>query len=278
MKVTLTILIGALLVGSAMAEINDFDNVPYSPGLYMQGYPSFMIASKVYDSNGDSQDLGDSWNAYGFSLRPAYYGMLNQNRWMVSACLPFQSYSPPVGDAQSGIGDMQFSAAYWMIDDHQNGTYLSFWFWADVPTGDETKGLGSGQANLRPGVAWAMEKPQYNMQASVYYNLRLKYTETVLGVDVDMKYGDELWANCNFGYNINPQFTPGLELQTGWGQDWKVMDIAIPDSKTQWFRVGPYFEYQIQPNFGMKLGGFYKVMGKNTTQDIDIQARATWGF
>jgi hypothetical protein len=267
-----------MLVGTAMAEYVDFDNVPYSPGFYLQGYPTFATASKFYDSNGDAQDYSDSWSAFGFGLRPTYYGMMNQNRWMVSAMLPFNSISPGAGDTQSGIGDIQLSAAYWIVDNHQEGMYFSFWLWADLPVGDETKGLGTGQANLRPGIAWAMEQPQYRMQASVYYNLRLKYTETVMDVDVDMKYGDEIWANANFGYYANPNFTPGLELQTGWGQDWKVMDIAIPDSKTQWFRVGPYFEYQVQPNFGLKLGGFYNVMGKNSQQSIDVQARATWGF
>ena len=69
-----------------------------------------------------------------------------------------------------------------------------------------------------------------------------------------------------------------MEFQTGWGQDWKVMDVSIPDSKAQWFRVGPYFEYQVQPNLGLKFAGLYNVMGKNTNQSIDIQARATWGF
>ncbi|MCP4584105.1 MAG: transporter [candidate division Zixibacteria bacterium] len=279
MKVLLTILIGALLVGTAMAEYVDFDNVPYSPGFYLQGYPAYSTASKAYDSNGDAQEYsGDSWSAMGFGLRPAYYGMMGENRWMVSAWVPFNSVSPSVGDSEAGIGDIQMSAAYWLIDDHKQGTYFSFWFWADLPVGDDTKGLGTGQANLRPGVAWAMDKPQYRVQASVYYNLRMKYTESIMSTDVDVKYGNELWANFNWGYYASPTFTPGVEVQTGWGQDGKIMNVSIPDSKSQWFRTGPYFEYQVQPNFGLKVAGLYNVMGKNSNQSFDIQARATWGF
>jgi len=278
MKVLLTILIGAMLVGTAVAEYADFDNVPYSPGFYLQGYPGYATASSYYDFNGDSQEYGESWSAMGFGLRPAYYGMMGENRWMFSAWVPFNSVSPSGGDSEAGIGDIQLSAAYWLIDDHQNGTYFSFWFWADLPVGDETKYLGTGQLNIRPGVAWAMEKPQYRVQASAYYNFRMKYTETFMGVDFDMKYGDELWANFDFGYNANPSFIPGVEFQTGWGQDGKVNSVTIPDSKTQWFRAGPYFEYQVQPNFGVKVAGLYNVMGKNSNQSIDVQARATWGF
>jgi len=274
MKILTTILIGALLVGTAFAEVHDFDNVPYAPGFYIQGYPAYATASKWYNSEGDAAEMfaGESWSAFGLSVRPAYYGMMNDKHWMFSACLPYNSYTPPIGDSQSGIGDVQLSAAYWLLDNHKTGSYFSFWLWADMPTGDDEKGLGTGQMNIRPGLAYAMDKFPYRVQASAYYNLRFKNSDT------EEKPGDEIWANFSFGYGVNETFLPGLEVQTGWGQDYKVNDVTVSDSKENWFRVGPYVEYQVNPNFGFKIAGMYNMMGKNTTQDMDIAARATWGF
>jgi hypothetical protein len=174
---------------------------------------------------------------------------------------------------------MNLYGAYWVIDDHKKGNYFSVWFWADIPVGDDAKGLGTGQMNLRPGVAWATEKFPYLIQASAYYNLRMKSTYTIpLVGDIDVKPGDEIWANASFYYGVNEQMEPGLELQTGWGSDSKVESVTAPDTKAQWFKVGPTFSYNINPNASFKLTGLYNVMGKNTPQSIDIGARITWGF
>ena len=272
MKTVLTILASLMLVSTAFAQWGDFDNTPYAPGFYVQAYPSFSTASSVYDSEGESWDYVDSWTSFAFAARPSYYGMMNENRWMVSAVLPVVSYSPPVGESETGISDIQLSAAYWIIDEHQTGTYLSAWLWTDIPTGDDAKGLGTGQLNLRPGIAFTKEAPQYRLQASAYYNLRLENS------DLNWKPGDELWANVGFGYAVNPQFMPGLEIQTGWGQDSKFNDVTWPDSKTQWLRLGPYFEYQLNPQLGFQLGGLYNVMGKNSQASLDIQGRVTWSI
>jgi len=85
MKILTTILIGAFLIGTAFAEVHDFDNVPYAPGFYMQGYPAYSTASKWYDSEGDAAEIlaGESWSAFGLSIRPAYYGMMNDKHWNV---------------------------------------------------------------------------------------------------------------------------------------------------------------------------------------------------
>lgn len=272
MKTVLTIAASLILVSAAFAQVADYDNVPYSPGFYLQAYPSYTSASKAYNADGDAEDYAETWSSIQFAARPAYYGMLNQNRWMVSAVLPFVSDNPPVGESQSGIGDAQLSAAYWVVDQHKTGTYLSVWLWTDVPTGDDENGLGTGQLNVRPGVAFAKEAPQYRVQASLYYNLRMKNSDT------EVKPGDEIWANANFGYSANPQFMPGLEIQSGYGQDSKFSDATLTDTKVQWLGVGPYFEYQLKPQVGFKLAGLYNVMGKNTPQAIDIQARVTYGF
>jgi len=272
MKTVLTIAASLILVSAAFGQIADFDNVPNSPGFYLQAYPSYSTASGAYNSNGDAVDYAESWNTIQFAARPTYYGMLGEKRYMVSAVVPFLSDTQPGADAESGIGDMQLSAAYWLIDEHKTGTYLSVWLWSDVPTGDDTKGLGTGQLNVRPGVAFAKEAPQYRLQASAYYNLRMKNS------DNEWKPGDEFWLNADAGYEANPQMMPGLEIQFGMGQDSKLNDVTWPDSKAQWLGVGPYFEYQFKPQVGFKLGGLYNVMGKNTAQSLDIQARVTYGF
>ncbi len=272
MRILLTIAVSLILTAGAYGQFNDFDNVPYSEGFYLQAYPGFSTASKAFNQDGDSYDYSESWSRVGFAARPAYYGMVGENRWMVSAFLPFVSNNPPAGDSEAGVGDVQLSAAYWLIDQHKDGMYLSFWVWADVPTGDDEKFLGNGQMNIRPGVAFAKESQQWRGQASIYYNLRMKNSDT------EVKPGDEIWANANFGYWVSPQAMPGLELQTGFGQDGSWNDIDIPESGQQWFRVGPYVEYQVNPQIGLKVSGLYNVMGKNNPQSIDIGARLTWGF
>ncbi len=272
MRAAITLILGALLVSVAFAEVADFDNIPYSPGVYVQGYPMYSSATKFYDADGDAQDWGGTWSAFGLCLRPAYYGMMNENRWMVSAAIPFNSVSPAVGDAQSGIGDIQLSAAYWFIDDHRKGTYLSFWLWADLPVGDDAKGLGTGQVDIRPGLAYAMEKFPYQVQVSAYYNLRMKNSDT------EIQPGNEIWANADFSYGFNENMWAGAALETGFGSDWKADGTTWTDSKEQWFYVGPQFNYQVNPNVGLKFAGLYNVMGKNTAQAFNINARITWGF
>jgi hypothetical protein len=272
MKTALTMLLGVILIGSALAEFNDFDCIPYTPGVYLQGYPTYSTANNWYDHDGESRDLGGTWSAFTFSFRPTYWGMMNEHRWMVSAAAPFASISPSIGDSESGIGDITFSAAYWFLDDHKNGSYFSVWFWSDIPVGDDEKGLGTGQLNLRPGVAYAMEKFPYQVQTSVYYNLRMKNSDT------EQKPGDEIWANLAFGYGFNEYMVGGVDVETGWGQDWKLNDQTQSDTKENWLRVGPSFEYQFQPNASFKLKGLYNVMGKNTAQSFDIWARFNWGI
>jgi hypothetical protein len=272
MRIALTIVATLLLIGVVSAQVTDYDNVPFAPGFYAQAYPTYTSASKFYNSDGDATDYSESWSKMQFCARPTYYGMFNENHWMVSAVIPLVSDNQPGLDAETGIGDVQLSAAYWVIDEHKTGTYLSVWLWSDIPTGDDEKALGTGQMNIRPGVAFAKEAPQFRVQASAYYNLRMKNSDT------EAKPGDELWANASFGYNVNPQFTPGIELQSGWGQDGKLNDVKIADSKAQWFGIGPYFEYQVNPQVGLKLAGLYNAIGTNTPQSIDVQARVTWGF
>jgi len=267
MKILLTISCVILLVGSAFA-IDSY--VPYEPGVYLQGYPTYMTASNWYDSDGESADMGGTWSLLRFGFEPTYFGMMGDKRWQASASIPFMSYSPSLGDSKSGLGDLQLSAAYWVIDDHKKGTYLSVWFWADLPTGGD--GLSNDQMNLRPGLAWAMEKAPYQFEVSAWYNLRMENSDT------NYKPGNEIWANMTFGYHANEQMTPGLEIQTGWGSDDTYSDVTWPDSKTQWFKVGPSLEYNINPKAAFKVEGLYTVMGKNTTQSIDIGARITWAF
>jgi hypothetical protein len=278
MKALLAITFSVLLIGAVNAEIYDFDNVPYSPGFYIQGYPTFSTASKAYDSEGESQDLGDNFSYFGLALRPTYWGMMNDMRWQISAAVPFNSYS--WGDiSESGIGDIQASVALWFLDDHRKGNYASFWIWTDIPVGDETKGLGTGQMNLRPGLSYATEKMPYFAQASVFYNYRMKGNLDFGLGEFEYKYGDEFWANASFGYSANEQMTPRLELQTGWGMaDTKIEDIEIADSKVQWFKVGPALDYQINPNASFQIAALYNVMGKNSNQSFDIGARVNWGF
>jgi len=271
MKAAILVITGLFLVGTAAAGVSDFDNAPFAPGFYLQGYPAYSTATKIYNADGEAQDMGDTWSAINFSLRPTYCGMLNQNRWQVSAAVPFTSNTPAGGDAESGIGDVQLSATYWILDDHRQGNFFSFWLWSDLPTGDDEKGLGTGQLNLRPGLAYTMERFPYQVQASAYYNLRMKDSDEV-------KPGDEIWGNFAFGYGVNENTAIGLDAETGWGQDLKLNSTTVPDTKQQWFRVGPSFEYQINPNVGLKLKGLYNVMGTNSPQSIDIWARVNWGL
>ncbi|OQX92434.1 MAG: hypothetical protein B6D58_02930 [candidate division Zixibacteria bacterium 4484_95] len=261
-----------LLVGSAFADVDDFDNEPYSVGVYIQGYPGFSTASNYYDQNGDKQEFSDTWNGFGFMLRPTYYSMFNDHRWSVSVVMPFMSYSQGSGNSESGFGDIQISAAYWIIDDYNKGNYLSMWFWSDLPTGDDNKGLGTGQVNIRPGFAYTWYKNPYHIQTSIYYNLRLENSDT------NLKPGDEIWFNCAFGYWFNKDYRASLEFESGFGQDWKWDSNSLPDTKEQWYKLGPSFCYQINPDVGLKFKMLYNLGGTNTLQTIDIGARVTYGL
>ncbi len=271
-KFTLTILIGFALVSLAAAGINDFESVPWTPGFYLQGYPAYMTASKVYDQDGTSADLPNNWTAFGFAIRPSYYGTLNNHHWSVGAAVPYTSYDLGSGLSESGIGDMQLSAAYWLLDNYEKSYFLSAWVWADVPTGDDTKGLGTGQLNVRPGIAFSWDKLPIQMQTSLYYNVRLENSTT------NVKPGDEIWFNWALGYGFNPNLLGSAEIESGFGQDSKLSSATITDSKESWFKVGPAVQYQATPNLGFKVKALYNAFGKNTPQSIDLWARLNWSF
>jgi hypothetical protein len=261
-----------LFAAVAFAEVGDFECMPHTPGFYLQGYPTFTTASKTYDADGESQDLTNNWTGFGFSLRPAYCGMLNNHRWNITAVLPYQSIDPGLGKTQSGVGDMQFSATYWLWDSYNKWHNFSIWFWTDVPTGDEDKGLGTGQMNIRPGLAYCWDKYPYQMQTSAFYNLRMENSDTKI------KPGDEIWFNWAFGYSFQPNLMASAEIETGWGQDEKLNSTSVPDSKQTWFKVGPSVQYQLMPNLGFKVKGLYNAFGANSGQTLDVWARFEWTF
>ncbi len=270
--VLLTAIVGVVTCGFAFAQLGDFENTPLTPGFYLNAYPSYSTASKVFDQEGESQELPDNWTAFVVGFRPAYYGLANNHRWAVTALVPYASFDNGVSDPQSGIGDMQAAAAYWFLDNYNKWHNLSVWFWADIPTGDDENGLGTGQMNLRPGLAYCWDKYPMQIQSSVYYNLRMKNSDT------EYKPGDELWWNFALGYGFQPRLSGSLEMETGWGFDAKLNDETITDSKETWFKVGPAFTYNLSPNFGFKVKGLYNAFGKNTAQSMDIWARLTYSF
>jgi len=258
---------------TAFAGISDFECMPHTPGFYIMGYPAYSTASKLYDSEGNSQDLAENWTGIGFAVRPAYSGVVNNHRWNVSAVLPYQSLDLGQDETQSGIGDLQFSATYWMWDNHGKGHNLSVWFWADMPTGDDEKGLGTGQMNLRPGLAYCWDKYPYQMQTSAFYNIRMKNSDT------EFKPGNELWANWSLGYSFQPNFMVSADIESGWGmQEDKVNDVSGTDTKENWFKVGPSAQYQLMPNLGFEVSGMYNAFGKNSANTFELGARFEWTF
>jgi len=266
-----TIGFAILAVAAFAANVGDFESVPNTPGFFVQGYPAYVTASKIYDADGESQDLANNWKGFSFAVRPSYCGTVNNHRWTLSAVVPYASYDLGVGETQSGISDVQVSAAYWLWD-NRNNNYLSVWFWTDVPTGDDEKGLGTGQMNLRPGLAYSWDKYPYQVQTSAFYNLRMKNSDT------ELKPGDEIWANFSVGYSFQPNFMLGAELESSWGQDEKLNSVTVTDSKENSFKVGPSVQYQLMPNLGFKVKGLYTAFGKNTPQTFDIWARLSYSF
>jgi hypothetical protein len=271
-KSILTIVIGLALAGLAMAEIADFENAPWTPGFYIQGYPAYMTASKSFDNEGKSQDLANNWKGFGFALRPTYYGQVNNHRWTVSAAVPYMSVDYGMGETQSGIGDIQASVAYWPLDNYKKWNYLSAWVWADIPSGDDEKGLGTGQMNIRPGLAYCFDKFPVQMQVSALYNIRMENSDT------KEKPGNELWFNWSLGYSFQPSLMASAEIESGFGQDSKLDGATLNDTKESWFKVGPAVQYQLTPNLGFKVKGLYNAFGKNTPQSVDLWARLNWSF
>jgi hypothetical protein len=271
-KSILTVVISLALAGFAFAEIADFENVPWTPGFYMQGYPIYTTATKTYNYNGDSQDLTNNGKGLSFALRPSYFGMMNNHRWSVSAAVPYMSIDQGTGETQSGIGDVQASITYWPLDNYKKYHYLSAWVWADIPTGDDNKGLGTGQLNIRPGLAYCWDKYPVQMQASALYNIRLENSDT------KEKPGNEFWVNWALGYSFQPSLMASAEIESGFGQDSKLNSTTQPDTKQSWFKVGPAVQYQLSPTVGLKVKGMYNAFGKNTPQSVDVWARMNWSF
>jgi hypothetical protein len=88
---------------------------------------------------------------------------------------PFQQLRPEGGDTETGIGDVTLGAKYALVNDRSR-FILAVGGDVDLPTGDETRGLGEGHAALAPFVlAWVPFGPErrFLFQTGVHIDIPL---------------------------------------------------------------------------------------------------------
>lgn len=162
-----------------------------------------------------------------------YFGTL-EVEWAVAPAIslivhaPFQHLRPDQGDAQTGFGDASIGAKYAVVNDR---TRFIFALGADLalPTGDETRGLGTGHAAAAPfALAWLPFGPErrWLLQGGAHVEIPLAGDESE-----HLEIGGALSWTSSLG------ITPLLE---------GIVEIPLDREAASWF-VAPEARWEFLP-------------------------------
>jgi hypothetical protein len=136
-SIAATLALGALAPGLSLAG-EPFRTDDPDPGKYQQ-YEFYTIFTGTHVSD-DTRGFGPAWE---FN-----YGLIPNGQLHVVVPLAFDS--PAGGPAQFGYGDTELGFKYRFIDEDKNGSrpMVGTAPLLDLPTGDQSRGLGAGHARL----------------------------------------------------------------------------------------------------------------------------------
>lgn len=164
----------------------------------------------------------------------AKYGIMDN--WEVGLNVPYLNISPDVGDSQSGIGDMNIWTKYRFLGEDKNCCGLAAGVNVKLATGDDAKGLGTGETDWMPFIMGTFKaSDQVVLGAKVGYDI-IGEPE---GVSVDDEWVGTIWG----GFMVKPNLGIVAELKgnTQEGKDPLALDAGVT--------------YGISENVGFTAGG-----------------------
>jgi hypothetical protein len=196
--VVLLLLVVTLAQAESMRTVLTKDNK--MPALHR---PELGVLFDYWEINSEKLLLDNGKN---FSTAPYLrFGLLDN--LAVFGQLPYQSFSPDIGDKSSGLGDVAVGFELMAFQDIFEYPWVMPHVTVSLPTGDEDKGLGAGETVVTLGAAagttvmeifhWALDF-RYKMQsdedniasiaASFVWDLSKSFSLSVEGKATDEKY------------------------------------------------------------------------------------------
>jgi hypothetical protein len=255
-KLTLILLIIIALVFDSIIQAEaiqlDFqDNVASPPGFSAALYYNNYTTGRLTDHTGKKvSDLDLSCNVG--TLKPAYYFKLWNRTFSVNASIPFGTVSSrnSLGEKErsSGLGDITLSPGIFLYENNQIGTFLSFWEYVSVPTGNWSEGRSlRGGPNLGLHY-WYLEHQlsfaQLLWKGKVSYDMNINFFQRFKEPRLDVRAGDSFEVEGILGYGITDKLRAGVYADY-WTdvRETKVDGAKIDDSKRKFFSIGPSLSY-----------------------------------
>lgn len=154
------------------------------------------------------------------------YGIIDN--WEVGLDVPYLSYDVDNGPSEDGISDMNIWTKYRFINEDNNNFGLAAGLNVKLATGDDDKGLGTGETDWMPFIMGTY-KPcdKIILGAKVGYDV-IGEPE---GADVDDEWHGTLWG----GYMVQPNLGIVAELygNTEKGKDPLAIDAGVTYGATE---------------------------------------------
>lgn len=285
----LSLIFVCVMCAPSKAIVLDFyDNVAAPPGFYGLVYYNFYDAPKLKDDSSRTvktatgDDLSMTLNVA--SLRPVVYFKGFDMLWALNAVIPFgkiEAKNFTTGDTEesSGLGDILVGPAVFLFRHEKSGTFLSFWEFVSIPTGDYSRiraieggpNLGYKYWYLQHQLAFATsfaEKSKWSYDMNISYFQKLS--------TADIKPGDSMEIEGILGYGITDAIRVGAYARY-WFDLQDSTSFDVDSDKVKIFSAGPGIAY-MKEKWGVNLRYVYDFDVKNSPQGSQVWLRFNYSF
>jgi maltoporin len=253
-----------LYTGTAIAwdELisNDTSYISESGTVSIGGKLMYRTASKMYDQNSKSQDLGNDMTLMAIPLRGKY----SVNDFVQTFAL-IQIISADNGiDSNTGLGDIWLGAK-WAVRPDGLFTIRGA---LDLPIGDDKKGLGkTGGYGLDVGFMTGI-RSESAIDLSGQFGLRYNSEDT----DTKIEPGIGVYLDGQVDYNFTEKFGANIGLEFMSWAEGKVNNVTDKSSEINWLEVSIGPNYKFNDKINLYIDVTYDILGKNTPLSTGVIA------
>jgi len=274
--------------GSQAIVLDFYDNVACPPGFYGLAYYNFYDAPKLKDDSGENVKTatGDDFDMtmHVLSLRPVVYWKGLNTLWAFNAVIPFgqmEARNLTTGEKErsTGMGDVLIGPAVFLFQHEKSMTFLSFWEFVSVPTGDYSRtraieggpNLGYKYWYLQHQLAFATS---FAEKSKVSYDMNVNYFQKFS--TSDLKPGDSMEFEGILGYGITDSIRVGAYARY-WFDLQGSTNYDVDADKVKIFGAGPSIAYS-KEKWGLNLRYIYDFEAENTTKGSQVWLRFNYSF
>lgn len=280
-KTVVSLCLGLTLfwAGTASAILIDpYDNILPPDGFYGLFYGNFYQADQLNDANGDKM-LDIDLTAKVSVLRGLYYGHMGKIPYALQVIVPFGEVkeTKALNQKSSGLGDITFGPAVFLVNNEESGTYLSYWLYLTAPTGewDKNQDINLGGNHWYFQHQLAFEK----LWNGFVYDMNVNYYHHLEESDNDYQAPDRFEVEASLGYHVTEKLVLGVNGGGYWDlEEAEAGGSKLADSKAQRLQFGPTIGYQATERLGVNLRWTHDVSAENDTEGDDVWLRLAYAF